>query len=202
MEFSTNHLTFFSVGSANGDFYINGDIPVTYDSTVQLQTVITGVVDMKIGNTTGERDASAWIPFSGDYQRTLPGPGGLKTVYALFRDSFGNTGTVQDSIVLDRLVRASRVEDVDPVVRTTVLYQKEYASIPVIIATPSTDNNGNNYPIPQVRNVTRTGFELKICVDAGQPQCDETANPENIDVMVFDRDVAATLSWIAVGNTT
>ena len=78
---------------------------------------------------------------------------------------------MSDSIVLERLVRAGRVEDVAANRWTTVLLHKTYNSVPVVIATPSTDANGNNYPIPLIRNITTTSFEISLCVDNGSPSC-------------------------------
>lgn len=34
------------------------------------------------------------------------------------------------------------------------------------------------------------------------PECDVTALPEDVDVVIFDRDVADSVSWIDVGVAT
>ncbi len=49
--------------------------------------------------------------------------------------------------------------------RQTVNFSGDYSQPPVVIASPQTDNNVNNYPIPTIRNVTTSGFEIAVCVD-------------------------------------
>jgi hypothetical protein len=69
-----------------------------------------------------------------------------------------------------------------------------------VFATPQTDANGNNYPIPRIRNITTTSFELSVCVDRGQPTCDTTALGENIGIVVVDTDLAPLVPGIDIGT--
>lgn len=107
---------------------------------------------------------------------------------------------MDDDVQLEQLIEAGRVEQVPPNVQIHYDFEKEYTSVPAVIVTPSTDNNGNNYPIPRVHDVSTGGFVFSFCLDSGVEQCDVTASPESFDIVVFDKDVASTLSWIDVGE--
>lgn len=84
----------------------------------------------------------------------------------------------------------------------TVSFGREYDSTPIVIATPVTANNGDNYPIPVIRNVTNTGFEIAVCVDDGNDACAAAPSAEDIDFIVVNADLVANYSWIAAGTTT
>ena len=100
------------------------------------------------------------------------------------------------------LVIAQQVTGVSTSVWTTYEFPFTYGQTPVVLATPVSTNNGDNYPIPVLRNITTTSFEMKICVDTANALCNTTAAAEDIHYFVFDRDIAATLSWIDVGIQT
>ena len=81
----------------------------------------------------------------------------------------------------------------------TVDFERTYSTPPLVLITPVTDNNGNNYPIPQIRNVTTNSFELTVCVDEGDIFCSTMVNSEDVHYFVIDRDLVDQLSWIDAG---
>lgn len=102
---------------------------------------------------------------------------------------------------------------------TTVNLINSYSTAPVIIATPvtaanceaagacagnSTSGGGGMYPIPIVRNVTTTNFEIAMCVDGGNTTCDTDPgiSSETFHWFAFDVDDAENYDWIEVGTTT
>ncbi len=100
---------------------------------------------------------------------------------------------------------------------TSITLSGTYASAPVIIATPvtavnceaqgscagnSTGGGGGMYPIPIVRNVTTTGFDISMCVDGGNTACSTGVSAETFHWFAFDVDDAANYDWIEVGTTT
>src|SRR3989344_3973219 len=83
----------------------------------------------------------------------------------------------------------------------TVPFTNVYNSVPVVIATPATDNRGdNNSLIPVIRNITRQNFTIALCKDAGQAACSSNFNLERIHYYVFDVDKTKNLTWIDVGT--
>jgi len=65
-----------------------------------------------------------------------------------------------------------------------------YSQAPIVLATPNTQNGNDSYPIPRIRNVTTTGFEISICLDDGNSTCGNPS-PEDIGIFVVDRDKAS-----------
>ena len=83
----------------------------------------------------------------------------------------------------------------------TITFENEYQNTPVVLATPVTDNNWNNYPIPTIRNITTTWFDVSVCVDKWAATCATWVNAETVDYFVFDIDEADNYSWIEVGTS-
>lgn len=71
-----------------------------------------------------------------------------------------------------------------------------------MLATPNTDNNGNNYPIPVISNITTTSVTISSCVDAGDPTCAAGASNEDFALLVVDGDKSACVDNIEAGATT
>ncbi|MCA9402351.1 MAG: hypothetical protein KC897_01105 [Candidatus Omnitrophica bacterium] len=101
---------------------------------------------------------------------------------------------------------------------TTVNLVNSYTTVPVVIVTPvtaanceavgacagnSTGGGGGMYPLPLVRNVTTTSFELAMCVDGGNATCDTDpgVSSETFHWFAFDVDTADDYDWIEVGTT-
>ncbi len=96
---------------------------------------------------------------------------------------------------------------------TNISLSGTYSSVPVVIATPVTSancagtcsgtgsGNGGMYPIPLVRNVTTSGFDISMCIDGGNTACTTGASAETFHYFVFDVDDAANYSWIEAGTT-
>jgi hypothetical protein len=76
-----------------------------------------------------------------------------------------------------------------------------YDATPIILATPNSQSNNDNYPIPRIRNVTTTSFEISICLDDGNTTCG-TASPEDVGLFIVDTDKASCAENFAVGTTT
>lgn len=76
-----------------------------------------------------------------------------------------------------------------------------FTSAPIVLATPQTQNNWDNYPIPRIRNVTATWFDLSICLDTGSITCDPNPNAEDIGIFVVDVDAALCIDNIDIGTT-
>ena len=82
-----------------------------------------------------------------------------------------------------------------------VTFTNSYSQSPIIIATPSTNNQAdNNALIPVITNVTTTGFDIKLCQDAGLTTCSTILSSEDVDYMVFDKEKTNNYSWIEVGS--
>lgn len=78
---------------------------------------------------------------------------------------------------------------------------KVYNVPPIVLATPQTQSNGDNPPIPRVRNVTTTGFELSVCVDAGDTTCAPSLNDESVGIVLVDTEKASCAEHITYGTT-
>lgn len=112
------------------------------------------------------------------------------------------------------IVESGEVDIDDSLEWTEITFTNTYNIIPVILATPvSTANcpgtcsgtsagNGGMYPIPLVRNVSLTGFEISMCVDGGSATCSTGMNTETFHWFAFDAEEAANYDWIEVGTTT
>jgi cysteine-rich repeat protein len=74
-----------------------------------------------------------------------------------------------DNVILSYLVPS--VDENTISVTFDTFTTKTYNQVPLVLATPQTDNNTNNYPIPVITNVTTGGFDISICVDAGDVTC-------------------------------
>lgn len=83
-----------------------------------------------------------------------------------------------------------------------IYFNKTYTQNPIVLVTPSTQNNWENYPIPRVRNVTTTYFELSSCVDKWEVTCDASSSSETFDFFVWDRDIIDSTPWISAGIKT
>ena len=209
VSFPTSHLTYFALGTEIGDFVINNDETLTTTGDVILHSSISGAVDMRIGNTAAARDAATRQTYNAALSWILSSGDGEKNVYVSFRNAAGDVIDMFDSIILrtdpcagnelDCLVKPWIVWWVTNT-RETITFDRTYTSTPVVLTTPITDNNGNNYPIPRLRNVSTTGFEISICVDAGAATCSATPSAENIGYFIWDVDKAATYNWIDVGT--
>jgi hypothetical protein len=89
---------------------------------------------------------------------------------------------------------------------TSIQLAAAYSNPPVILVTPATDNNSiaqgdGYYPIPLVRNVTTSGFDLSMCVDGGSETCTTSALAEELHWFAFDVDDDADYDWIEVGTS-
>lgn len=90
--------------------------------------------------------------------------------------------------------------------RVTINYSSfttvSFDSTPLILATPNSQNNGDNYPIPRIRNVTTGSFDVSVCLDRGATTCDATANNEDLAIFVVDQDTVACSAGIQAGTVT
>ena len=123
-----------------------------------------------------------------------------------FEDSFGNTWSATATVtniytewVESDVIVSSEVTNIQTNVFQTVYFERYYDQTPIVLATPRTTNNGDNYPIPVIRNVSRTGYEISICVDAGNTTCENTWIAEDVDIMIVDVDQVGTYSRIDAG---
>jgi len=73
-----------------------------------------------------------------------------------------------------------------------------YTSTPYVFATPSSQNNWDNYPIPRLRNISLTWFQISACVDAGSAICDAAAVAEDFSFFVVDEDASVCNSALQV----
>jgi cysteine-rich repeat protein len=82
----------------------------------------------------------------------------------------------------------------------TIAFDRTYNSTPVVIATPITNSQTNNYPIPVIRNVTKTGFQFAMCIDAGWKNClaQNTWTVESFHYFVANKDLATQYAWVDV----
>jgi hypothetical protein len=81
---------------------INLDEPVTNDASVELTLGASDCFEMRYGSLSDVSDGT-WGSCAGTADFTLPGPDGINTVYAQFRDSQQTPSEiVSDDIVLDR----------------------------------------------------------------------------------------------------
>ncbi|GBE06374.1 hypothetical protein BMS3Abin10_02024 [bacterium BMS3Abin10] len=108
----------------------------------------------------------------------------LTTANFTLYTNIGETGTLNDSVFSAQ----------------SIGFNNTYANTPVVLVTPVTDSNGNNYPIPAVSAVNTTGFDVSLCVDAGSSTCEATYSQETAHYFVFDVDKANQLSWIDAGT--
>ena len=103
---------------------------------------------------------------------------------------------------------AGEVAISDSLVWTSITLANTYASVPVILVTPVTNVNcggtcsgnsagqGGMYPIPLVRNVTTSGFDISMCIDGGTVACSIGMSPETFHWFAFDVDDAGNYNWI------
>lgn len=84
--------------------------------------------------------------------------------------------------------------------RQTITFDRTYNSTPVVIATPVTASQTNNYPLPVIRNVSRTGFQFAMCIDAGATTCmaQATGTVEDFHYFVVNKDLATQYAWADV----
>jgi len=101
----------------------------------------------------------------------------------------------------------------------TITFESTYSSNPVILAAPVTaancedagtcmgnstaQNTGGRYPIPVIRNVGTTSFDMAMCVDDGGETCaaDPGVESETFHWFAFDVDDVGSYSWIDAGTT-
>ncbi len=99
--FQTHHFSYFLVGESTGIFTIDSDAPVATSTSVTLNlSGQSNMYQMRFGDTTVARDAAWWASYATSYPRTLTSGNGTKTVYAEVKDIYGNTGYIQDDILL------------------------------------------------------------------------------------------------------
>lgn len=83
----------------SGSVAIEDDADATRVTTVTLSLSSETATDVCLSNTSS---CSSWVPFQSTLPWTLSSGAGTKTVYAKFRDAWGNAGdAVLDTIVLD-----------------------------------------------------------------------------------------------------
>lgn len=83
----------------------------------------------------------------------------------------------------------------------SITFSNNYESIPVIIASPVTENSAfDNYIIPVITDITNTGFNLRLCIDAGATDCAAPEAEEKIHYFVFDIEATQNYDWIEVGT--
>ena len=83
----------------------------------------------------------------------------------------------------------------------SISFEREYTSIPIVIAVPASDTDSdNNALIPVITSISTTGFNIALCEDTGSSTCSSIVENELVHYMVFDQDIASTYSWIDVGS--
>jgi len=83
----------------------------------------------------------------------------------------------------------------------SISFQNTYNSAPIVVAAPVTENSVNeNYINRVITSVTTTGFDIRLCIDAGTSDCTPPEADETIHYFVFDVDEVNTYPWIAVGT--
>jgi hypothetical protein len=103
----------------------------------------------------------------------------------------------------------------DSLVWTSISFENTYTEPPVIFSTPVTaanceanggctgnNTNGGEPPIPTVRNVTTTGFDISMCIDDGLTTCSTSKLAETVDWFAFEAGTTDDFSWIEVGTST
>ncbi len=132
------------VTAPSGTFSINGGDAVTNETTVDVDSTVTGAAEMRIaadGATYG-----AWQAYATQVQIALPAVIGTRTVAVQYRDAALNTLQLQDTIVYDPAARDfSWVE-----IAGTDRYATALAVSKAAYATGSCDtviiSTGVNYP--------------------------------------------------------
>ncbi len=82
----------------------------------------------------------------------------------------------------------------------TIEFLNTYNEVPIIIATPVTDNNLDNNPlIPVIHSINQTHVVVSLCEDAGATTCSTTVEEEEMNYFLIDREIANSKSWIEVG---
>ncbi|MCP3683697.1 MAG: polysaccharide deacetylase family protein, partial [bacterium] len=117
-------------------------------------------------------------------------------------DSDTTSITVKPHITVEKFGESGSV-DVEDFEWHYIPFSRMYGSIPVVIATPASQNSGtsddNNAFIPAIRDITESGFYASLCRDIGTANCDTTTDLETLHWIAFDVDAVASLDWIAAG---
>lgn len=86
-----------------------------------------------------------------------------------------------------------------------VTFSKTYNAIPIILATPASQNsdalNDNNSLIAVLKDINVHGFNATLCRDNGTVLCDKLANNEILHWIAIDTEAIQELEWIAAGKT-
>lgn len=97
------------------------------------------------------------------------------------------------------ILEAGEVNDVAFPQWKRVYFSQTHSRVPIVLATPSSQNNGDGYPIPRIRNITPQSFEISACVDKGDRNCDTNSVGENFNYFVWDLDQVDASSSIYAG---
>ncbi|WP_413586783.1 hypothetical protein [Bdellovibrio sp. HCB274] len=83
-------------------FSINNDAATTTSALATLNSSVTGATQMYITNSAGCSSGGSWVTYAASSSWSLPNSNATNTVYAKFRDNWGNeTVCASDSILLD-----------------------------------------------------------------------------------------------------
>ncbi|WP_413577785.1 hypothetical protein ACLVWU_04930 [Bdellovibrio sp. HCB290] len=83
-------------------FTINNDDATTTSASATLNASVTGATQMYISNSAGCTSGGSWVAYAASSAWNLPNSNTTNTVYAKFRDNWGNeTVCASDSILLD-----------------------------------------------------------------------------------------------------
>jgi cysteine-rich repeat protein len=97
--------------------------------------------------------------------------------------------------------RATDIDENTQTISYSAFTTHTYGTNPIVLATPNSQNNSDNYPIPRISNITKTGFDISICMDAWATTCDPAPNPEDIAIFVVDTTLATCRDDIETGIT-
>lgn len=104
---------FLDTTPPSGTVVINGGALYASQVTVTLSLTATdatsGLADQPMRFSNNGSSWTTWETYTPVKQWTLAGADGLRTVYVQYRDKAGNTATLTDTIVLDRVPPASSV---------------------------------------------------------------------------------------------
>lgn len=80
-------------------------------------------------------------------------------------------------------------------------FTKSYSQVPIVVATPVTDNNGDDNSLaPVFHEINTTHMNISLCKDAGATTCASSSTLEDVHYMVFDKELTNGQSWIEVGD--
>jgi len=83
-------------------------------------------------------------------------------------------------------------------------FQNAYSSIPILIATPASQNTAtgeeNSALVPAISLVNETHFNITVCMDHGLATCEAPTNDVVLHYFVFDSDKIDDYDWIDGGT--